>query len=38
LRREHAQRIKNMVPGHVWDLVKPYGILPKKEESKDVLF
>ncbi|NOT72523.1 MAG: coenzyme F420 hydrogenase [Hyphomicrobium sp.] len=26
LRREHPQRMKNMIPDHVWRLVKPYGI------------
>lgn len=26
LRREYPQRVKNMVPEHVWDLVKAYGI------------
>jgi len=33
LRREHGARMKNMVPGHVWDLVRAYGILPKEGES-----
>lgn len=26
LRREHPQRIKNMIPAHIWRLVKPYGL------------
>ncbi len=26
LRRQYPQRVKNMVPAHVWALVKPYGI------------
>lgn len=26
LRREEPRRMKNMVPSHVWDLVKPYGL------------
>lgn len=26
LRREHPSRIKNMIPAHVWRLVKPYGL------------
>ena len=34
LRREQPQRIKNMVPSHTWDLVKPYGLTPKMNESK----
>jgi coenzyme F420 hydrogenase subunit beta len=28
LRRQFPQRMKNMVPAHVWALVKPYGIEP----------
>jgi len=39
LRREHARRLKNMVPPHVWSLVRPYGLAPRPEErKKDVLF
>jgi coenzyme F420 hydrogenase subunit beta len=26
LRRAHPKRMKHMVPGHVWDLVRPYGL------------
>jgi coenzyme F420 hydrogenase subunit beta len=26
LRREHQERLKNMVPEHVWRLVRPYGL------------
>jgi coenzyme F420 hydrogenase subunit beta len=33
LRREHASRIKNMVPAHIWALVKPYGLVPTKNEQ-----
>ena len=28
LRREMPAKMKNMVPGHVWDLVRPYGLTP----------
>lgn len=33
LRREHPAKMKNMVPQHVWDLVRPYGLVPDKEEQ-----
>jgi coenzyme F420 hydrogenase subunit beta len=33
LRREHARRLKNMVPAHVWALVRPYGLAPAPEEA-----
>jgi coenzyme F420 hydrogenase subunit beta len=26
LRRAHPKRMRHMVPQHVWDLVKPYGL------------
>ncbi len=26
LRRQHPKRLRNMVPAHVWSLVKPYGL------------
>ena len=32
LRREQPAKIKNMVPGHVWHLVQPYGLKPEREE------
>jgi len=32
LRRQYPQRVKNMVPAHVWALVKPYGIEPGSGE------
>ncbi|MEQ1653221.1 MAG: Coenzyme F420 hydrogenase/dehydrogenase, beta subunit C-terminal domain [Hyphomicrobium sp.] len=32
LRREHPQRIKNMIPAHIWRLVKPYGIERREGE------
>jgi coenzyme F420 hydrogenase subunit beta len=33
LRRAFPARIKNMVPGHVWWLVKPYGLEPGEDEQ-----
>ena len=32
LRRAHPRRMRNMVPDHVWRLVKPYGLTPKRGE------
>jgi coenzyme F420 hydrogenase subunit beta len=29
LRREAPAKMKNMVPRHVWDLVRPYGLTPE---------
>ncbi len=37
LRREYPRRLRNMVPQHVWDLVKPYGLQPEEKELKVVL-
>jgi coenzyme F420 hydrogenase subunit beta len=37
LRREYPNRIKNMVPEHVWALVEPYGLKKKEEESTSFL-
>jgi coenzyme F420 hydrogenase subunit beta len=34
LRRNYPHRMKNMVPAHVWTLVKPYGIEPEGDESR----
>jgi coenzyme F420 hydrogenase subunit beta len=34
LRREQPTRIKNMVPAHVWSLVKPYGLEPERDEKR----
>jgi coenzyme F420 hydrogenase subunit beta len=34
LRRQYKQRMKNMVPAHVWALVKPYGLAPEDDERK----
>jgi coenzyme F420 hydrogenase subunit beta len=32
LRREKPARLRNMVPAHVWALVKPYGLTPTANE------
>ncbi|HRC39613.1 MAG TPA: Coenzyme F420 hydrogenase/dehydrogenase, beta subunit C-terminal domain, partial [Rubrivivax sp.] len=32
LRREMPRKMKNMVPGHVWPLVAPYGVTPDDDE------
>ena len=34
LRREQGARVKNMVPGHVWPLVEPYGLVPDDRERR----
>jgi coenzyme F420 hydrogenase subunit beta len=34
LRRQFPRRVKNMVPAHVWSLVKPYGIEPEQDEQR----
>jgi coenzyme F420 hydrogenase subunit beta len=36
LRREHAAKIKHMVPAHIWKLVAPYGLEPTADELKSV--
>ena len=33
LRRHHPKRIKSMVPAHVWDLARPYGLTPTDDEK-----
>jgi coenzyme F420 hydrogenase subunit beta len=33
LRREEPRRMKHMVPRHVWRLVAPYGLAPKRDEE-----
>ena len=33
LRRQYPQRVKNMVPAHVWALVKHYGIEIGRDEQ-----
>ena len=35
LRRELPKKMKNMVPNHVWQLVKPYGLAVNTSEIKD---
>ncbi|WVN42797.1 Coenzyme F420 hydrogenase/dehydrogenase, beta subunit C-terminal domain [beta proteobacterium MWH-UniP1] len=35
LRRQEPRRIKNMVPGHVWQLVAPYGVTPTSDERPE---
>lgn len=35
LRRELPKKMKNMVPNHVWQLVKPYGLVARTGEIKD---
>ena len=35
LRSTAPHKIKNMVPSHVWKLVRTYGLEPRKEELKD---
>jgi coenzyme F420 hydrogenase subunit beta len=34
LRREKPRRMHRMVPKHVWDLVRPYGLEPRDGERK----
>lgn len=33
LRREEPAKMKNMVPGHVWDITAPYGLTPDPSEK-----
>jgi coenzyme F420 hydrogenase subunit beta len=33
LRRAEPRRMKWMIPGHVWDLVAPYGLAPEQGEK-----
>jgi coenzyme F420 hydrogenase subunit beta len=35
LRREAPERIKTMVPAHVWRLVEPYGLKPRPGETRE---
>jgi coenzyme F420 hydrogenase subunit beta len=35
LRRERPRRMKAMIPAHVWALMKPYGLAPKKGETPE---
>ena len=32
LRREKPARMRAMIPDHVWDLVRPYGLAPSEDE------
>ncbi|CAN1523894.1 FrhB Coenzyme F420-reducing hydrogenase, beta subunit [Caulobacteraceae bacterium] len=34
LRREEPQRMKNMIPDHVWQLTAPYALTPDSQERK----
>ena len=34
LRRAMPQRLKNMVPAHIWPLVEPYGLVPEPTERE----
>jgi coenzyme F420 hydrogenase subunit beta len=34
LRREAPRKMKNMLPAHVWELVKPYGLAPRDGERR----
>jgi len=34
LRREKPRRLANMVPDHIWALVKPYGLAPSDGEKR----
>ncbi|MFK7764293.1 MAG: Coenzyme F420 hydrogenase/dehydrogenase, beta subunit C-terminal domain [Roseobacter sp.] len=33
LRREAPAKMKNMIPGHVWDVAAPYDLVPKEGEA-----
>ncbi len=35
LRRERPRRMQNMIPSHIWSLVKPYGLAPRRGEQCD---
>ena len=37
LRREHPAKMGSMVPNHIWNLVKPYGLSPNKEEVNKLM-
>jgi coenzyme F420 hydrogenase subunit beta len=32
LRRDHPARVKHMIPPHIWQLVKPYGLTRQPQE------
>ncbi|MFZ5962723.1 Coenzyme F420 hydrogenase/dehydrogenase, beta subunit C-terminal domain [Thalassococcus sp. BH17M4-6] len=35
LRRAFPARVKNMVPGHVWQVAARYGLVPRDDEQRD---
>lgn len=35
VRREAPAKMKNMIPAHVWNIAKPYGLTPKDGERPD---
>jgi len=35
LRRELPQRVKHLVPNHIWDLANPYGLNPQSFEKEN---
>lgn len=35
LRREAPKKLKHMLPAHVWQLARPYGLEPREGERKD---
>jgi coenzyme F420 hydrogenase subunit beta len=35
LRRQEPRRLKSMIPPHVWDLVRPYGLTPRRDEQAE---
>lgn len=35
LRREVPAKMKNMIPNHVWTIIRPYGLTPKPDERPE---
>jgi coenzyme F420 hydrogenase subunit beta len=35
LRRQAPQRLKSMLPSHIWSLVAPYGLRPREDERSE---
>jgi coenzyme F420 hydrogenase subunit beta len=33
LRREQPSRMKHLLPAHIWELTKPYGLMPQASET-----
>ena len=33
LRRAAPRKMRNMIPAHVWNLVRPYGLAPSTDEQ-----